>query len=229
MVPNLQALRNLLSLWRRWLDGRLGRGETPWRDVFALLKNLRTWGAEDRVQSDEADILAGDIVGRAEDEPIKLEMELVFRADERVANGREQEARAAILAQGGRIVARTRIAEIGYHALLVELPVRAVREIARRSPNGEPPRVGMDRLVHSPLEFARLLDVKSRKVPTPGRFFEQRDGRHRLIDRRRRHALRLLKEGRILMLHYFVFRMMLAHSRIFLVEVIIQAGEDSIF
>ena len=136
MVPDLQALRNLLSLWRRWLDGRLGRGETPWRDVFAVLKNLRTWGPEDRVRGEEFDILIEEIIGRGEDEPIKLEMELVFRAGEQVADGREQEARAAIVAQGGRIVARTRFADIGYHALLVELPVRAVREIARRSPDG---------------------------------------------------------------------------------------------
>jgi hypothetical protein len=86
----------------------------------------------------------------------------------------------------------------------------------------------MDRLVHSPLELARLLDVKGTKVPMPSRLFEQRDCRHGLVDCSRRHALRLLKEGRILMLHEFVFRMMLVHSRIFLVKVIIQAGEDSI-
>jgi hypothetical protein len=41
MVPDLRALRDIERLWRRWLSGNLGHGETPWRDVFSLLRNLR--------------------------------------------------------------------------------------------------------------------------------------------------------------------------------------------
>jgi hypothetical protein len=50
MVPDIQALKNIESLWRRWLRGQLAQGETPWRHVFSLLRDLRPWGPTDRVQ-----------------------------------------------------------------------------------------------------------------------------------------------------------------------------------
>jgi hypothetical protein len=76
MVPDLRALRNIESLWRRWLRGDLARGETPWRDVFGLLRDLRTWGPADRVQPAESDILTEEIFGRRDDDPVRLEIEL---------------------------------------------------------------------------------------------------------------------------------------------------------
>lgn len=39
MVPDTQALRNIELLWQRWLRGQLVQGETPWRDVFSLLRS----------------------------------------------------------------------------------------------------------------------------------------------------------------------------------------------
>lgn len=136
MVPDIRALRDLESLWRRWQRGQLIQGETPWRDVFALLRNLRPWGPEDRVQPADTSILAEEIAGRADDDLVKLEIELVFRMNGRIANDREEEAHVAVASRGGRIVSRSRIDDIAYHALLVELPVRAVREIIERSLEG---------------------------------------------------------------------------------------------
>lgn len=136
MVPDLRALRDLESLWRRWQRGALVRGETPWRDVFALLRDLRPWGPIDRVQPGESDILTEEIFGLGEDDPIKLEIELVYRANHQVGAHGEGQIRAAVISQGGRIVSRAQIEDIAYHALLVELPVHAVREIIERSPSG---------------------------------------------------------------------------------------------
>src|SRR5208283_3796714 len=48
----------------------------------------------------------------------------------------EGELRAGVVASGGRLVSRARIDDIAYHGLLVDLPVRAVREITRRSLSG---------------------------------------------------------------------------------------------
>src|ERR1700761_6703383 len=46
LLPDVQALRQLESLWRRWQRNALAVGETPWRDVFQLLRYLRPWGPE---------------------------------------------------------------------------------------------------------------------------------------------------------------------------------------
>jgi hypothetical protein len=136
MVPDIRALQELESLWRRWQGDKLVRGETPWREVFALLRDLRRWGPTDRVQAGDADILTEVIEGRADDEPVRLEIELVFRAEDRLARDWEEEVRTAIVARGGRLLSRSRIPDIAYHAVLAELPSRFAREIIKRSPNG---------------------------------------------------------------------------------------------
>jgi len=168
MVPDIQALRNLESLWRRWLQGTLVRGETPWRDVFALLRDLRPWGPSDRVRSAESDILSEEIFGRGDDDPVRIEMELVFRSLAQIGNESEGEVRAAVISAGGRIVSRVRIEDIAYHALLVDLPVRAVREIVQRSPNGI---AGLESVMHiRPQSVASSIEVADQTdgtIPVP--------------------------------------------------------------
>jgi hypothetical protein len=137
LVPDAEALRNILSLWRRWVTGQeLGGGFTPWRNVFATLRDLRVWGPQDRVQEDDREILADEIRGLADNDEITLEVELVFRAAEEIARDAEQSVTASINSAGGSIVSRCRIADIAYHALLTKLPVAAVRIIIDRSPQG---------------------------------------------------------------------------------------------
>ncbi len=145
MVPDAQALRELESYWRRYLADQLVHGETPWRDVFSLLKDLRPWGPHDRVRPDEADLLSGEIAGLGDAEPVRLEVELVFRGDARVGELQELALERFVGAQSGRVLARVRIEEIAYHALLVELPVHVVRQIVDRLPDGI---AGLDEVLH---------------------------------------------------------------------------------
>lgn len=41
LVPDIVALQNLESLWRRWQAGQLVRGESTWGNVFEHLRDLR--------------------------------------------------------------------------------------------------------------------------------------------------------------------------------------------
>lgn len=136
LVPDLAALRNLESLWRRWQRGQLVYGETPWSDVFSHLRDLRAWGPGDRLRGADLGFLAASIDGRADDELVRIEIELVFRTNDAAANEGEANVRVAVTARGGNIVSRARIADIGYHALLVDLPVFAVREIIEHRVEG---------------------------------------------------------------------------------------------
>jgi hypothetical protein len=146
LVPDALALQNILSLWRRWIAGQeLGTGFTPWRDVFATLRDLRVWGPQDRVQEDDREILADEIQDLAADDEISLEVELIFRAAEETARAAEASVMASINSAGGSIVSRCRISDIAYHALLVLLPVAAVRSVIERSPRGIS---GLDPVMH---------------------------------------------------------------------------------
>lgn len=163
MVPDIGALRNIESLWQRWQRDQLLVGETPWRDVFSLLRDLRLWGPADRVQAADTDILHQEIEDRGEDEPIRLEIELVYRASIAIAREREEEVRAAIAARFGRVISRSRIDDIAYHALLVELPVRFVREIIEHSPGG---LAGLEPVMHiRPQSLATVIEVADQSEP----------------------------------------------------------------
>ena len=136
LVPDMAALRNLESLWRRWQAGQLERGETPWAAVFELLRDLRPWGPLDRVQSGDASLLAAAIDGLDDGDLVRLEIELIYRGRGTIANEQEANVRAAILGRGGTVISRARISDIGYHALLVDIPARAVRDIVDRRLEG---------------------------------------------------------------------------------------------
>lgn len=146
LVPDLRALQQIESLWRTWVAGRvLPQGFTPWRDVFACLRDLRVWGPADRLQRLDADVLAEEIEGRADDELFPLEIELVFRGSPDAGAISEATVVEAIRQSGGRLLSRARLDDIAYHAILAELPVAAIRMVVERAPVG---LAGVEPIMH---------------------------------------------------------------------------------
>lgn len=125
MVPNEGALRNILTLWRDWQKTKtLPSQHRSWKELFAQLKEIRPWGPQDRVGGADLEILEDEINGGGP--VIRIELELVFRRDGETA---ERLATQDVRAVGGRIVSRCRIVGASYHALLVDLPAAALRNI----------------------------------------------------------------------------------------------------
>lgn len=156
LVPDMQALRQIESLWRLWSEGgTLARGFAPWRDVFSLLRDLRPWGPQDRVGDRDAATLAQEVEGRGETDLIRLEVELVYRDGESSASRTEAELVEAVEILAGSVVSRARISEIAYHAVLVDLPVAAVREVI-----GRQGIAGIESVLHiRPQSIASRIDV----------------------------------------------------------------------
>lgn len=158
LVPDARALKEIESLWRRWQRGEaMEQGWTPWRDVFALLRDLHVWGPQDRVDDDDVDVLQHDIEGHADDDRLRLELELVFRRVPHEAHALEQRLLGEIATRGGTLISRCRIDDIAYHGVLVELPVSEVRDIATRSLAGV---AGIEAVMHiRPQSLASGIDV----------------------------------------------------------------------
>jgi hypothetical protein len=146
LVPDAHALMQLLSLWRDWLAGRpLATGYTPWRDVFALLRDLRPWGPGDRVIEEDRLTLAHEAAGLADADMVRVEIELVFRASALAGDQAESALRDAVSAAGGSVVDRSRIGSIAYHAILAHLPAAEVRSITALVPSSI---AGLDPVMH---------------------------------------------------------------------------------
>ncbi len=127
-MPDTRALQGLLSLWNRHQRGqRPGYGNQPWFDLFDQLHRLRAWSPEDRLPDDTVAYLNERLEDGSDD--VRLEVELWWRGNTRRVQSRFVEA---VQAADGQIVHQASIAEIGYQAALVDVPVAEVRRLAMR-------------------------------------------------------------------------------------------------
>jgi hypothetical protein len=128
-MPDLQALRQLVSLWERWKnDQPLDRGLAPIANLFSQLHDLRPWGPQDRIPAETVEFWREEMA-RDPDRSIRAEVELWYRTSE----ARRQEAsaavRTAVTEAGGRVVHESLIEDIAYHGLLVDIPSAYVQRL----------------------------------------------------------------------------------------------------
>ena len=126
VLSNHQALQQILSLWNSWKAGQgLPRGFGKWGALFSQLRDVRIWGVRDRLY--ETGVL-DDWKERVEHnaELIPCEIELWFRADHRRRRAARDRVDAIVQSLHGSVQHEAFIEEIGYHALLTQLPIGSV-------------------------------------------------------------------------------------------------------
>ena len=131
-MPDLEALNQLLRLWRLWSrESRLPYGMTRWRNVFASLHKIRPWGPEDRIDNNTAELWRERIRANPM-ETVRIEAELWFRESPARRRTAHRRVEAAIFEAGGEIVHRATIDEIGYDAMLADLPGTEIARLIER-------------------------------------------------------------------------------------------------
>ena len=131
-MPDVAALNQLLSLWRRWQDGEdLETGFAPWRNLFASLRDIRPWGPEDRL-SEETIAHWREEVERDPGGMRRIEVEMWFRDSPEAREGAFRRVAEVATGAGGRIVDHAVIEEIGYDAALIDLPGAEMARLVER-------------------------------------------------------------------------------------------------
>lgn len=131
VMSNHQAMREVISLWNRYNtnpQANLGFGRAKWKLMFKQLKNIRTWDVSDRLL--ETGLLE-DWRERVQfgQDILPFEIELWFRANDDERRRAKQEIEGLVGVEGGSILHEVTIPEIAYHAILAQLPVKAVQSI----------------------------------------------------------------------------------------------------
>ena len=125
-MPDMQALRELLSLWERWNRGeRLGRGFTPFEHLFEQLRALRPWGPQDRIPPETIEFWR-EQSARNPGQPIRTEVELWYRDSESTRANASRSLGEIVRAGGGQVVHEAMIPEIAYHGALVDIPATEI-------------------------------------------------------------------------------------------------------
>ena len=131
-IPDVQALRELVSLWDRYQAGEQAeRGFGPWYDVFRQLYRLRPWGPADRIPENTISYLMEHLADRGGSR-VRVEIELWSHRN--VARQAQSGDRfdQALRSAGGEIVSQSSIPEIAYEAVLADLPVEAIPPLIQR-------------------------------------------------------------------------------------------------
>jgi Subtilase family len=128
-MPDVRALRELLSLWERYKQNqRMPKGRSEWRALFSQLIDVRPWGLQDRIVQGAIAAWQDDIA-RAPDARIRLEVELWYHENAEKRARAFQVLEGEIVAAGGEVVHHAVIPEIRYDAILVDLPGAFVRAL----------------------------------------------------------------------------------------------------
>lgn len=135
LVPQLAALREIVSLWEGWAEtGQLPNGYAPWRDVFVHLRTIRAWGPSDRVSIDNRAYFEAVVDGAPDDFLVRVELELVFRQAAAARTQIEKTITEAVAEAGGALIHRSEHTAFAYHAVLADVPAREIRRIAALDP-----------------------------------------------------------------------------------------------
>ena len=130
VLSNARAMEEMLSLWRRYSKDQntlFPNGKTGFKHVFDQLESVEFWGYKERVEDTGILDIWSEELKDAHLENVMCELELFFRDSIQKREKSENQLRDQIFGLGGRIISRSVIPEIAYHAVLASVP-RGVAE-----------------------------------------------------------------------------------------------------
>jgi len=133
VLANNRALEELLSLWTQYSKDpnmKFPNGKTGLRDVFDNLVDMHFWGTKERVE--ETGILEAwleDLQLEPDLSEVKCEVELFYRKSKDLQTQREKNTVSYIHSIGGKLLGRSIIDSIAYHAILVSIPRQLAEDL----------------------------------------------------------------------------------------------------
>ncbi|EIA4709475.1 S8 family peptidase [Vibrio cholerae] len=138
-MSSQDGLHRLLSIWERFQkNGDLPYGQKALGRAFEQLIDMRIWDTQDRldIQDSGGYSLLTDwnerleyLKGISSTESIPFEIELWYRSSREARELAEKHVRELITLSGGIVTSSYIFNEIGYHALIGNLPINAVEKI----------------------------------------------------------------------------------------------------
>lgn len=134
VMSNSTAVAQLVTLFEQWQQDpeiAFAHGLGKFKTAFQQLRAIRRWGPADRIR--ETGLLESwresvALVGQSLSS-VGVEIELWFRQDAEQRRSAEAHLTEIVLESGGRVISRSEIEDISYHALLVELPRQQVEAV----------------------------------------------------------------------------------------------------
>ncbi|UZE10923.1 S8 family peptidase [Pseudomonas sp. B21-053] len=119
-IPSQQALNQLLRLWDIYSKNKeLPPGQKEWKELFSQLKDIRPWGAKDRLTNEAINFISA--LDEKSSSEVHLELEAVFHNNNIKDISTKKNLVQALTSLSATILDSTIIPEIRYHALLISI------------------------------------------------------------------------------------------------------------
>ena len=174
VLTNTRAVTQLIRLFRDWQadeDMRFPYGLTALRDAFRLLRDLRRWSPQDRVRDTglieqwQEEVAVVGNSGSA-----RVEVELWYRNDPARRAAAQAQVSGLISDAGGQVRSSAALPDIGYHALLADVPHPQVQQVLAQGPGAIELLTANDVMLVSPataMSVLRSEDVAAGGLPQP--------------------------------------------------------------
>lgn len=138
VMSNAEAVGDIVRLFGLWQEDpkiKFERGLNSLKQVFSLLRAVRRWGPEDRVRETglieewSEDVQVAGSQGMA-----RVEIELWYREQEQARTRAQQQVADIVRQANGRVITSSVLPEIGYHAVLADIPFSEVQRVVDDGP-----------------------------------------------------------------------------------------------
>ena len=131
VMSNLVGMRKILSLFKKCdKDRSLDYGLGKFKKVFEQLRNIRKWGAKDRIKENLIEEWRCFLdPHNLPPSKARCEIEFWYRKNPKQRESDEAKVKQLVQYLGGDVVSRCDIPEIAYHSILVNLPPQSAQEI----------------------------------------------------------------------------------------------------
>ena len=135
VLTSQSALAQIISLWDRFKTNehfQFNRGLTGFKHLFSNLKDVHLWGIQERIEDTGLIQDWQDELNNNQCDIVKAEIELFYRTSTEAQSKAEQKISNLISSIGGKVITKSLIPEIQYHALLTEIPKEYAQQIITR-------------------------------------------------------------------------------------------------
>jgi hypothetical protein len=130
VMTDQEAMRQLVRLWNRYRrnpGASFERGLNKWRNVFKLIRTVRFWDTEDRIDPELLRFWSEHLV--QDNEVFRFHTELWFK-DQAAERERSFQSFVTLVHEAnGAVLQQTVIPEIAYHAVIAQIPRAQVQQI----------------------------------------------------------------------------------------------------
>lgn len=135
ILTSQEALSQIMSLWNNYKSNehfQFERGLAGFKHLFDTLYDIHQWGIRERIEDTGLLDCWNEELQNEDCDSVRTQIELFYRSSSSKQAVAEKKVSDLIISIGGKIICKSIIPEIQYHAILAEIPRKYAQSITNK-------------------------------------------------------------------------------------------------